>query len=173
MTSARTLSDSGRPTKPDKVSYRPIRVIGLLLILQVIGLAGIGVYEVASVDWDQAVFEQDGSEETIETESDRATEAVIFVGFFLPPAFLIFFSGLSFLLLKRRGWLLAAVAQGLSLGSCLFIYTNPEIETGGYVYPIMIYCILMILYLNSQDVRVVFHSRRGPVQQGVEAAHES
>jgi hypothetical protein len=29
----------------------------------------------------------------------------------------------------------------------------------------MAYCILMILYLNSQDVRVVFHPRRGAVRQ--------
>jgi hypothetical protein len=28
----------------------------------------------------------------------------------------------------------------------------------GYVYPIMAYCVLMILYLNSHDVRVVFLS---------------
>ena len=38
---------------------------------------------------------------------------------------------------------------------------------------IMIYCILMILYLNSQDVRVVFHSRRGSAKQAAEATHES
>jgi hypothetical protein len=30
----------------------------------------------------------------------------------------------------------------------------------GYVYPIMAYCILVILYLNSHDVRVVFLSRQ-------------
>ena len=156
-----------------KTSYRPIRVIGLLLILQVIGLAGIGIYEVTRVDWDQIVFEQSGTEVTIETESEQAAEAIIFVVLFLPPAVLMFLAGVSFLLLKRRGWLLAAVAQGLSLGICLFIYTNPEIETQDYIYPIMVYCILMILYLNSHDVRVVFHSRRDPAKQGAEAAYES
>ena len=37
---------------------------------------------------------------------------------------------------------------------CLWLYSWFQ---PWYVYPIMAYCILMILYLNSQDVRVVFH----------------
>ena len=41
------------PARVDKTQYRPIRIIGLLLILQVIGLVGIGVYEFAQVDWEQ------------------------------------------------------------------------------------------------------------------------
>jgi hypothetical membrane protein len=159
-------------TKPASTSYRPIKVIGLLLILQMIGLAGIGVYESTKVDWDQLVYEQHGSEVTIQTESEQVAEAVVFIVFFLPPAVLMFVAGLSLLLLKRRGWLLAAIAQALTLGICLSIYTIPELETQGYIYPIMLYCILMVLYLNSQEVRVVFHSRRGSAKQGAEATHE-
>jgi hypothetical protein len=68
-------------------------------------------------------------------------------------------SALSFLLLRRKGWLLAAISQGLSLGVCLWLYSQTQ---PWYVYPIMAYCILMILYLNSQDVRVMFHPRRAP-----------
>jgi hypothetical protein len=77
-------------------------------------------------------------------------------------------AGLGFLLLKRRGWLLAAIAQGLSLGVCLWLYAELDPY---YVYPIMVYCILMIMYLNSHDVRVVFHSRPGLGKQGLEAPH--
>lgn len=178
-------------TEPGKASYRPVRVIGLLLVLQVIGLAGIGVHEFASVDWDEVdfivsidweegaradlnLFDADQLPESqAEAVVSKATEAILFAVLFLPPMVLMLLAGLSFLLLKRRGWLLAAIAQGLSLGVCLFIYTNPELETGGYVYPIMIYCILMILYLNSQDVRVVFHSRRSLAKQEAEATYES
>ncbi len=76
---------------------------------------------------------------------------------FVPPAVLTLLSGLSFLLLRRKGWLLAAIAQGLSLAVCLWLYT---LFQPGYVYPIMAYSILMILYLNSHDVRVVFRSGR-------------
>ena len=139
--------------KPDKTSYRPVRVIGLLLILEVIGLVGIGAYEFLQVDWQRVRFEGEPSRQVI--------EAAAFV-LFAPPAVLTLLSALSFLLLRRRGWLLAAIAQGLSVAVCLWLYSQFQPV---YVYPIMAYCVLMILYLNSQDVRVVFHLKRGAAKQ--------
>jgi hypothetical protein len=140
--------------EPDRTSYRPIRAIGLLLILEVIGLVALGAYEFAQVDWQRLDLEAPPPQAVIEV----AAFAV-----FAPPAVLTLLSGLSFLLLRRRGWLLAAIAQGLSLAACLWLYT---LFQPGYVYPIMAYCIVMILYLNSHDVRVVF--RRGrEAEQGL------
>jgi hypothetical protein len=53
--------------------------------------------------------------------------------------------------------------------ACLFFYPDPR---PGYTYPIIAYCILMVLYLNSQGVRAVFHSRRTtPASGGSETAH--
>jgi hypothetical protein len=129
------------------ISYRPVRAIGLLLILQVIGLAGLGAYEVLQVDWQR--FSR-------EAPSQQAIEVVV-LALFVPPAVMTLLAALSFLVLRRRGWLLAAIAQGLNLGICLWLYTEFQPV---YVYPVMAYCILMILYLNSQDVRVVFHPGR-------------
>lgn len=159
MTSART-------------SYQPVRVIGLLLILQVVGLVAIGAYQIIEVDWGQIDWIEINDWDQLGAGSavQQAGEAVVFVVFFLPPALLLLLAGLSLLLLKRRGWLLAAVAQGLSLGICLFFYSQTQ---PGFVYPIMVYCILMILYLNSRDVRVVFHSRLVSEERSAEAAHES
>ena len=143
--------------EPDRTSYRPIRAIGLLLILQVIGLVALGAYEFAQVDWQRLDLEAPPPQAVIEV----AAFAV-----FAPPAVLTLLSGLSFLLLRRRGWLLSAIAQGLSLAACLWLYT---LFQPGYVYPIMAYCIVMILYLNSHDVRVVF--RRGrEAEQGLGGA---
>jgi hypothetical protein len=138
--------------EPDKTSYRPVRVIGLLLILEVIGLAGLGIYEFSQVSWRQI---------DVDEPSQQAIEAASFV-FFAPPAVLTLLSALSFLLLRRRGWLLAAIAQGLSVAVCLWLYSEFQ---PGYVYPVMAYCVLMILYLNSQDVRMVFHPRRNAAKQ--------
>jgi hypothetical protein len=143
---------SERAVEPDKTSYRPVRAIGLLLILEVIGLVGLGVYEFAQVDW-QRVRPEDPSQQVIEAAA---------FAFFVPPAVLTLLSALSFLLLRRRGWLAAAIAQGLSLGVCLWLYSEFQ---PGYVYPVMAYCVLMILYLNSNDVRVVFHPRRSAAKQ--------
>ncbi len=64
--------------------------------------------------------------------------------------------------MRRRGWLLAAIAQGFILAVSLWLYT---LFQPGYVYPIMAYSILMILYLNSHDVRVVFRRGRKAKQE--------
>jgi hypothetical protein len=160
--------------KPDKASSRPIKAIGLLLILQAIGLIAIAAYDLQQVDWQQVQIEfspqpQEGLEITLDVPQEqevglevvRAIEVAIF---FVPPVVLAILGALGFLFFSRRGWLLAALAQTLSLWACLQLYYewNP-----GFIYPVMLYCILMVLYLNSYNVRVVFHSRRELPRQGV------
>ena len=171
---------------PDKTSSRPIRVVGLLLILQAIGLVSIGAYGILQVDWQQ--LQSDSSQQGLVLEIEPGSpqeelvlEAVKAVGvavLFLPSTLLAILGALSFLLFSRRGWLLASLAQTLGLGACLELYYEPFWENPGFVYPVMLYCILMILYLNSSAVRVVFHSRRkqatqGSPEQGLEAVHDS
>jgi hypothetical protein len=143
---------------PDNISYRPVRAIGLLLVLQVIGLVGLGAYEFTLIDW-QEVRPQALSRQTLEVA------ALIL---FAPSAVLTLLSALSFLLLRRKGWLMAAIAQGVNLAVCLWLYSEFQ---PGYVYPIMAYCILVILYLNSQDVRMVFHPRRDTAERNLGVPH--
>jgi hypothetical protein len=138
--------------EPDRTSYRPIRAIGLLLILEVVGLVALGAYEFTRVDWRRINPDV--------LPSQAVIEVAAFV-LFVPPAVLTLLSGLSFLLLRRKGWLLAAIAQGLILAVCLWLYS---LYQPGYVYPIMAYCIPMILYLNSHDVRMVFRRGRSAEQ---------
>jgi hypothetical protein len=128
-------------------------VIGVLLILEVIGLVLLGGYEFLQVDWRDI---------DLRPLRPQADELAVFA-LFIPSAILTLLSALSFLFLYRRGWLLAAIAQGLSLAVCLWLYSWFQ---PGYVYPIMAYCVLMILYLNSQDVRMVFRT-------GQQASHEN
>lgn len=156
----------------DRTSYRPIRTLGLLLILQVIGLAAIGVYEFVRADWDTVVVERSISppELSVQTDSEQTGEAIVYVAFFLLPALLMLLASVGFFLLERRGWLLAAIAQGLSLGICLFLYTELD---PGYIFPIMGYCVLMILYLNTRAVRMVFHSRRASTQSAAKAQKDN
>jgi uncharacterized membrane protein YqhA len=132
-----------------------VRVIGVFLILEVIGLILLGGYEFLQVDWRGI---------NLGSPQHQAVEVAVFA-LFVPSAVLTLISALSFLFLQRRGWLLAAIAQGLSLAVCLWLYS---LFQPNYVYPIMAYCILMILYLNSQDVRMVF--RTG---QSSRASHEN
>ena len=139
---------------PDDVTYRPIRLIGLLLMVQVIGLLSLGAYEFVHLDWQRIGLDA--------TPPPQAIEVLAFI-LFAPSAVLTLLSALSFLLLRRRGWILAALGQGLSLAVCLWLYSQLQPY---YVYPIMAYCTLMILYLNSHDVRTRFHPRREPAKPG-------
>ena len=82
---------------------------------------------------------------------------------FAPSAVLAALAAFGFLFLSRRGWILAALSQGASLAICLWLYSG---SAPLYVYPVMVYCILMVLYLNSHDVRVVFHSGREDAAPG-------
>ena len=144
---------------PGNISYRPVRAIGLLLAFQVVCLAGLGVHEFLQIDW----REIDPQRVVLDASSSRQVIEAVALALFVPPAVITLMSALGFLLLRRKGWLLAAISQGVSLGLCLWLYTQVQ---PWYVYPIMAYCILMILYLNSHDVRVVFHAQwRAPPQQ--------
>jgi hypothetical protein len=171
-------------TKPDKTSSRRIRAVGLLLLLQAIGLVGLITYGLLQIDWQQVRFDsQQGLELEIQLDSSQEEEsvldadrAVVAAVLFLLSIVLAILGALSFLLFSRRGWLLASLAQTLSLGACMELYYNPVSENPAFIYPVMLYCILMILYLNSSEVRVVFHSRRKlakTVGRDVEVVHDS
>jgi hypothetical protein len=149
--------------------YRQTRLLGVLLILQVVALVGIGVYLSLGVDWDRLSALANEQAQTLpKSLEQRLEQAIMFVIYFLPPAVLLLLAGLGFVLLRRRGWLLASVAQGVMLLACLFFYPDPR---PGFTYPIIAYCILMVLYLNSQGVRAVFHSRKmTPASGGSETA---
>ena len=144
------------PARVDETGRRPVRVVGLLLALQAAGLAGIVAYELSRLDWRLDLGPLFG-------QAFGAATSLLFA----PPAVLALLAALGFLFLSRRGWLLAAIAEGWSLGTCLWLYSGPEEPI--YVYPVMVYCILMVLYLNSHSVRVVFHAgheRAGPAAPG-------
>jgi hypothetical protein len=123
--------------------------VGLLLLLEAAALGALGAYELSRVDWR-------GIGPSLPPPGVLEAAAVLL---FAPSALLALLSGLSFLLLRRRGWLLAAVSQGLSLAVCLWLYSELRPP---YVYPIMAYCVVVILYLNSRTVRTAFRDARAP-----------
>ncbi len=140
--------------EPVELSYRPIRVVGVLLILQLVGLACLAAYEFTHLDLQRLRLDATPSRQVIE---------VLAFALFVPSAVLTLLSALSFLLLRRKGWVLAALGQGLSVAICLWLYTELQ---PWYVYPVMAYCTLMILYLNSRDVRARLHPRRESSEPG-------
>lgn len=141
-----------RPAESDRVSYRPIRILGLLLILQTVVLLLLDFSRVTQLGWRRL----------LPGAPWLAFEDAVFLAVFGPATVLTLLAGLSFLLLARRGWLVAALSQGLSLSGCLWFYANGQ---PNFVYPIMLYCVVVILYLNSRDVRVRFQPRLRPRQE--------
>jgi hypothetical protein len=130
----------------------------MLLILQVVAMVGFGVWLFSTIDWDRILTLANEQAQNLPKPLERQLEqAILYVIYFLAPAILLLLAGLGFVLFRRRGWMLASVAQAIILLVCLFFYTDPR---PWFAYPIIAYCILMILYLNSQGVRAVVHSRQ-------------
>ena len=154
--------------------YRQVRVLGVLLLLQVVAMVGIGVWLFASIDWDTVVDLSNKPGQVQLHTTDRTTlkefkRAILFTVYFFGPVVLSLLAGLGFVLLRRRGWMLASVAQALIMLACLFFYGASR---PWFAYPIITYCILMILLLNSRSVRAVVHRRRiKPVDGRSELAH--
>ncbi|CAN5682796.1 MAG: hypothetical protein ACR2FR_05375 [Rubrobacter sp.] len=154
--------------------YRQARLLGVLLLLQVVAIVGIGVWLFASIDWDTIVNLSNKPGEIRLQTTDKAVakdleRAILFTVYFIAPVVLLLLAGLGFVLLRRRGWMLASVAQALIMLACLFFYGDSR---PWFAYPIIAYCILMILLLNSRSVRAVVHHRKlTPAEARPELAH--
>ena len=150
------LAGRDRP-EPVATARRPVWAIGLLLLLEAAGIVAYGAYELSRVDWRGVI-----SARVAPREVDETLALVLFG----PAVVLTLLAAMGFLLLRRRGWLLAAISQGTAVATGLWLYAVYEPL---YVYPIMAYAVLMILYLNVHDVRAVFYPgdrRRGPLGAG-------
>ena len=154
--------------------YRQARLLGVLLILQFLAMAGLGVWLTTRVNWDRAVVLIRGQGQVnvraVEGPWLKALErSIVFDVYFLVPIILLLLAGLGFVLLQRRGWMLASIAQSLIMLACLFYYGDSR---PWFAYPLIAYSILMILLLNSRSVRAAVRSRRAaPVGTRSEVAH--
>lgn len=141
----------------------PVRANALLLVLQAAGLGGIGAYNVYRVDWQQGQQQLEADAMLSQGVNETVEQAVVIVLMLGIPAVLALLAALGFLFLFRIGWLLAMIVQSLTLLACLLLYTEWEeilYREPLFIYPVMLYCIVMVLYLNSSDVRAAFHVRR-------------
>jgi len=125
-------------------------------------MVGIGVWLFSRIDWDRVkVLANEPGQIQVQTIDGallkQLEQAILYFIYFLPPAILLLLAGLGFVLLRRRGWMLASVAQALIMLACLFFYGDSR---PWFVYPLIAYSILMILLLNSRSVRAAVHRKR-------------
>lgn len=139
----------------ERAYYRPVRIVGVLMMVQALVIAGLLAYWLVMVS--RNIFADGiGWSEALEGILSGGAEGGAAAALLVPPAALMLVSGVWFLL-RRRGWVVASVAQGLCLGACFLLYSG---SAPFFIYPIMAYCVLTIMYLGSRDVRTIMHAPR-------------
>lgn len=127
------------------MSRWPVTAVGVLLLLQAVGLSVVGASNFSALRFEAPI-------------PLNGPEGAIVGSGFLFLTFLALLAAVGFLRLWSGAWLVAMLLQGLSLVMALLLYLYLQ-EIPGYLYAAMLYYILVVLYLNSQDVRTVFQQK--------------
>lgn len=167
------MSKKGRPAA---ACPRAVRIVGALMIVQALGLIGIGfVHTVATlaVPWISAQAVADllarspvnllwAWERLVEIEKQVSDLNILF----LPLGLMAFLAGVGMCGTKQGSvrppvaWLAAMTVQGVQLFLSLLLYFTVK---PGYVTVLMLYGVLMVLYLDYSEVADVFRPHRTPV----------
>lgn len=129
-----------------KTRSGPVTVLGLLLLLQAVGLFDLGLFFFTR----GLGLRRSLIVEMLITEPINALAMGII---FIPLALLALLAALGFFRLWRTAWMMAMLTQGLSLLTALLLYFN---QRPGYVYVIMLYSIFLVIYLHTAEVSTTF-----------------
>ncbi|MCG2769016.1 MAG: hypothetical protein ABIK79_09725 [Chloroflexota bacterium] len=138
-----------------------VTMAGLLLLTQALGLLAYG--PILTTLFGQSEASAPAFELLSVGRSFSLSHGVGTSILFMPLSLPALLAGIGLLRLRPSAWTLAMLTQGLSLTMALVIYSR---DKPIYIYPLMIYSIVAVLYLNYNDVQVAFrpkprsHSRR-------------
>jgi hypothetical protein len=138
---------AGADTVDFKARRLVLRVIALLLAVQAVTLAVITWVYGARLDWEQELADV--------MLSARAVDTLFLGGLLLPMALFGMAAAWDMWRGRRGAWLRAMIAQGILLIFCLSSYVANRGEN--FVYVLMLLCIVLVLYLNTNDVRLSFY----------------
>jgi hypothetical protein len=125
----------------------PVTILGLLLVLQGIAMAFLAIYHLTLIDISILIAPLN-----IFEEFPYNLKGLAFLGLSL----LGLVAGIGFLRMWTIAWMLAISFQGFSLALSFIIYfDNKPI----YVYPVMAYCIFMVIYLHYSEVMSAFRTQ--------------
>jgi magnesium-transporting ATPase (P-type) len=143
----------------------PVTAVGLLLLLQAVGLFGLGAIHFAAV----YLLEPLGQmlELSAEEQLLGMIKGIVMSMIFIPLSLLAIMAAVGFLRLWRNAWTNAMLLQGLTLLIALILYFTGK---PFYVYILMLYSIFMVLYLNYYHVQMAF--RPEPVVENREGAYQ-
>jgi hypothetical protein len=127
-----------------------MRVIAALLAGQSAILLAIIWVNVSSLNWQQQL--------RYVMHSMTVLDTLLLGGLLVPMAIFDLFTSMALWLGRRSAWLRAMTAQGILLIFCLSSYVAHRGER--FIYLLMLTCIILVLYLNTYNVRLSFNSRQ-------------
>ncbi|MCK6624239.1 MAG: hypothetical protein L6R45_03565 [Anaerolineae bacterium] len=142
-----------------KTRSGPVMVLGLLLLLQAVGLFDLGLFFFTR----GLGLRRSLIVEMLITEPINALAMGII---FIPLALLALLAALGFFRLWRAAWIMAMLTQGLSLLTALLLYFN---QRPSYVYVIMLYSIFLVIYLHTAEVSTTFEPAATLIEEEDEA----
>jgi hypothetical protein len=131
----------------------PLRAISFLLFFQMAGLCLITVYFLRQVDWERELADT--------MPSVAALDLIVWTAVVAPLVVLLLITAVGFFFRRSFAWHSAMTLQGVMLLGALTIYffTGSHLRDSHLLYLSMLYCVVMVLYLNTSDVRMAFHVR--------------
>jgi hypothetical protein len=126
-----------------------MRVIALLLAGQAAILVAIIWITMSSLNWELQF--------RYVMRSMTVMDSLLLGGLLLPMAVFDSLTAMAMWWGQRSAWLRAMMAQGILLIFCLSSYVANRGHN--YIYLLMLTCIVLVLYLNTYDVRLTFISR--------------
>ena len=133
---------------------RTVTVFAWLLLFQALGLSILSAVNFASINFEWQITHQDFY---MDLPSGLRGWA------FASLSILALFTALRFFRLSKSAWVHAMLIQGLNLSLAIGLYVQ---QKPFYVYPLMLYCIFMVLYLNYSDVLNTFRSEEAVKEWG-------
>jgi hypothetical protein len=133
--------------KRPKTRSWPVTILALLLAIQGIAMFILATYHITLVDLGMVLTLMD-----FLSEDPLVMRGIAYYGL----GALGLFASLGFFRLWPLAWMLGIVQQGLTLTMALILYFQNKPV---YIYPMMVYGILMVIYLNYSDVTNSFMTR--------------
>ena len=131
-----------------------LRVIALLLVAQAFTLLIVTGATGLALNWQRELRDP--------VLSPRVLDVLLLLGVLVPVAVFEVVTAVGIWMVRSGAWLRALILQGLLLIYCLSMYISGRSKP--FIYLLMLLCILNVLYLNANDVRLTFQRRRRPAR---------
>ncbi len=124
----------------------PVRMVTLLLFFEGFVFLGAALYILSDIDFTQYTTIQAYWMQTFPQE-------IIFILL----AIFAFWAGIAFVALWRSGWVIAMVAQGITLAVAITLYLN---GFRIFVYVMIVIANFLVIYLHNPDIQTVFKMKK-------------